>query len=216
LKVTKPAVQFIIIVNNQIGFTTNTDESRSTTYSTDIAKMIQAPILHVNGNNPEAVSWVADFAFKYRQQFNSDVVIDLLCYRKYGHNEADEPTYTQPLLYKKIRAMEPISKVYSKQLEQAKIIQEKEYDEIHKSVLNELETEFEKYKAIEKKFTFNGFYENKEKNLLLKDVPTAVNEETLKNITEKTYSISKKFNLNPKGKRFWIEEIKWYLVRSHL
>ncbi len=180
MKVTKPAVQFIIIVNNQIGFTTNTDESRSTTYSTDIAKMIQAPILHVNGNNPEAVSWVADFAFKYRQQFNSDVVIDLLCYRKYGHNEADEPTYTQPLLYKKIRAMEPISKVYSKQLEQAKIIQEKEYDEIHKSVLNELETEFEKYKAIEKKFTFNGFYENKEKKFTAERCPNSCQRRNIK------------------------------------
>lgn len=189
-----------IIVNNQIGFTTNTDESRSTFYTSDIAKMIQTPILHVNGNNPEAVSWVADFAFKYRQKFNSDIVIDLLCYRKYGHNEADEPTYTQPLLYKKIRAMEPISKLYATQLMKEKILTTNEYDEIHKSILDYLEKEFEKYKSETSNFTFNGFTEENSSSVLLQQMNTSSEIQQLKFIAEKITSYPKKFNLNPKVK----------------
>lgn len=189
-----------IIVNNQIGFTTNSDDSRSTYYSTDIAKMIQAPILHVNGNNPEAVSWVADFAFKYRQKFNSDIVIDLLCYRKYGHNEADEPTYTQPLLYKKIRAMEPISKIYANQLVQAKLIKDSEYEEIKKSVLDFLENEHQKYKSTEKQYVFPGFNKGIPQSILTKEIDTTVSEEIIKHITEKITQYPNRFNLNPKVK----------------
>jgi 2-oxoglutarate dehydrogenase E1 component len=189
-----------IIVNNQIGFTTNSLESRSTTYTTDVAKMIQAPILHVNGNNPEAVSWVADFAFKYRQMFGSDVIIDLLCYRKYGHNEADEPTYTQPLLYKKIRAMEPISRVYAKQLEKSKVINTADYDNMKKSIIEKLETEFQKYKSIEKNFVFQGFSDINTPTSLMKEVETRIEREVLNQITERITLYPKKFNLNPKLK----------------
>ncbi|OGU60314.1 MAG: hypothetical protein A2X64_03730 [Ignavibacteria bacterium GWF2_33_9] len=189
-----------VIVNNQIGFTTNSDDSRSTFYTTDIAKMIQAPILHVNGNNPEAVSWVADFAFKYRQKFNSDIVIDLVCYRKYGHNEADEPTYTQPLLYKKIRAMEPISKVYSKRLEKANILKTTDYDDIQNLIVKKLDDEFEKYKSNQKQFQYTGFQENVVSNFLLNDVNTKVPESTLKLIAEKITQYPNRFNLNPKVK----------------
>jgi 2-oxoglutarate dehydrogenase E1 component len=111
-----------IVVNNQIGFTTTAESSRSTVYATDIAKMIQAPILHVNGSDPEAVVAAAEFAYEYRANFNGDVVIDMLCYRKYGHNEGDEPAYTQPLLYKKIKAMRPISETYQERLIHEKTI----------------------------------------------------------------------------------------------
>src|SRR5690606_26544953 len=91
-----------IVVNNQIGFTTTPRDSRSTTYCTDIAKMLQSPIFHVDGEDPEAVAQVIDLAMDFRKNFKRDVVIDLYCYRKRGHNEGDEPAFTQPLLYKEI------------------------------------------------------------------------------------------------------------------
>ena len=102
-----------IIVNNQIGFTTSPHESRSTPYATDVAKMIQCPIFHVNGEDPEAVAHVVELAMEYRREFQTDVVIDMFCYRKYGHNEGDEPSFTQPLLYRRIEQKEPISKLYA-------------------------------------------------------------------------------------------------------
>ena len=107
---------FHLIVNNQIGFTTLPMHSRSTAYATDIARMIQAPIFHVNGDDPEACVRVARLAFDYRQAFNKDVVIDMVCYRKYGHNEGDEPGYTQPLMYAEIGGHRSVRKLYLERL----------------------------------------------------------------------------------------------------
>ncbi|MCO5054031.1 2-oxoglutarate dehydrogenase E1 component [Thermomonas sp.] len=106
-----------VVVNNQVGFTTSAaEDARSTFYCTDVAKMVGAPVLHVNGDDPEAVAFVAELAFDFRQTFGRDVVIDLVCYRRHGHNEADEPAATQPLMYKIIRAMKTTRDLYAAQL----------------------------------------------------------------------------------------------------
>ena len=105
-----------VIVNNQIGFTTTPAEARSTLYCTDVAKMIQVPIFHVNGDEPDAVVYCVKQALAYRQRFGADVVIDLICYRRHGHNEGDEPSFTQPSLYRKIRQRPSVRKLYTERL----------------------------------------------------------------------------------------------------
>ena len=114
-----------IVVNNQIGFTTsNPDDLRSTLYCTTIAKMVHAPIFHVNGDDPEAVHHVMKIACDFRMRFKRDVVIDLVCYRRHGHNEADEPAVTQPLMYRKIRSMKTTRQKYADQLLERGLIDE--------------------------------------------------------------------------------------------
>jgi len=105
-----------LIINNQLGFTTPPEAARSSEYATDVAKMVQAPIFHVNGDDPEACVRVARLAFAYRQAFHRDVVIDMLCYRRHGHNEADDPSYTQPLMYKRIETRRSVRKLYTEAL----------------------------------------------------------------------------------------------------
>ncbi|MBD4654959.1 2-oxoglutarate dehydrogenase E1 component, partial [Xanthomonas citri pv. citri] len=103
-------------VNNQVGFTTPPTQARSTVYSTDVAKTIQAAIFHVNGDEPESVVHVAQLAFEYRQRFNKDVVIDLVCYRRRGHNEGDDPSMTQPRMYNLIEQKRSTRKLYVESL----------------------------------------------------------------------------------------------------
>ena len=105
-----------IIVNNQIGFTTTPAFARSSPYPSEVAKMVQAPIFHVNGDDPEAVVYCAKVATEFRQKFKRDVVIDIFCYRRFGHNEGDEPSFTQPVMYKKIKQQPSTLKLYSSQL----------------------------------------------------------------------------------------------------
>ncbi|PJA31824.1 MAG: 2-oxoglutarate dehydrogenase E1 component [Zetaproteobacteria bacterium CG_4_9_14_3_um_filter_53_7] len=105
-----------IVVNNQIGFTVNPFDARSTTYCTDIAKIVQAPILHVNGDDPEACSLVAEIAIEYRNTFHEDIVIDLICYRRHGHNEADSPEVTQPVMYRRIGELQTVEQLYRDQM----------------------------------------------------------------------------------------------------
>ncbi|MCG6859674.1 MAG: 2-oxoglutarate dehydrogenase E1 component [Chromatiaceae bacterium] len=120
-----------IVVNNQIGFTTSHPlDSRSTLYCTDVAKMVQAPIFHVNGKDPEAVLFVTRLALDYRMRFNKDVVVDMICYRRHGHNEADEPLVTQPMMYKKIRAQESLRSLYAQQLVSEGVLKEGEPEQM--------------------------------------------------------------------------------------
>jgi 2-oxoglutarate decarboxylase len=115
-----------LIINNQIGFTTPPEEARSTPYSTDVARMVQAPIFHVNGDDPEAAIRAARIAFDYRQRFGKDVVIDMICYRRHGHNEADDPSYTQPILYRKIRQHPSVAALYTQRLVREGIVSQEE------------------------------------------------------------------------------------------
>ncbi len=122
------------IINNQIGFTTDFDDARSSTYSTGVANVIQAPVFHVNGDDPEAVLFVAELAVEYRQEFNTDVFIDMVCYRKHGHNEGDDPQFTQPEMYKMIKQHPDPRQIYSQTLVKR--------GDVDKQLADELEKEF--------------------------------------------------------------------------
>ncbi|MGE0452086.1 MAG: multifunctional oxoglutarate decarboxylase/oxoglutarate dehydrogenase thiamine pyrophosphate-binding subunit/dihydrolipoyllysine-residue succinyltransferase subunit [Vicinamibacteria bacterium] len=119
-----------VVVNNQIGFTTLPHDARSSTYCTDVAKMVHAPALHVNGDDPEAAAWVAELAFEYRQRFKQDVVVDLVGYRRWGHNEGDEPSYTQPLMYARIKQHPSVAQLYGEQLVKGGGVTRAELDEL--------------------------------------------------------------------------------------
>ena len=132
-----------IIINNQVGFTTEPREGRSTTYATDVAKMLQIPIFHVNGEDPEAVAQVVSLAMDFRKEFHRDVVIDLYAYRRWGHNEGDEPRFTQPRMYAEIDRRSSVREHYLKQLLKLGKIKPEEADEITQKRTTKLETEFE-------------------------------------------------------------------------
>ena len=127
-----------VVVNNQIGFTTNPEDSRSGQYCTDIAKMIEVPIFHVNGNDPLAVSLVAQIALAYRQEFGEDVVIDINCFRRLGHNEADEPAFTQPVLYGKIAETPNASEVLVEEMVESGDITRASAEEMEKEYQDNL------------------------------------------------------------------------------
>ncbi|MBK8382045.1 MAG: multifunctional oxoglutarate decarboxylase/oxoglutarate dehydrogenase thiamine pyrophosphate-binding subunit/dihydrolipoyllysine-residue succinyltransferase subunit [Ignavibacteria bacterium] len=139
-----------IIINNQIGFTTSPIDARSSFYASDVAKMIQAPIFHVNGDDPESTMLVTKLAFEYRMKFNKDVVIDVFGYRRLGHNEADEPAFTQPLMYKTIRSHPSVKEIYKNKLLQEKVISPEGLDEMEKKIfkiMNEGHEKVQKFKT---------------------------------------------------------------------
>ena len=139
-----------VIVNNQIGFTTAPHYSRSSPYPSDMAKAVQAPVFHVNGDDPEAVVYVMKMATEFRQKFKSDVVVDMFCYRRFGHNEGDEPSFTQPLMYKRIKNHKPTRKIYAERLIREGLITQEQSDQMVKDVTSYLDVEMkaaESYKV---------------------------------------------------------------------
>ena len=149
------------IVNNQIGFTTSPHHSRSSPYPSDAAKMVQAPIFHVNGDDPEAVIYVTRLATEFRQTFRRDVVIDMFCYRRFGHNEGDEPAFTQPLMYANIRKHPTTAEIYRDRLVSEGVIASDDYDSMVTDFRKRMESEFEaadRYKP-EKADWFEGQWE---------------------------------------------------------
>ncbi|HKK17855.1 MAG TPA: 2-oxoglutarate dehydrogenase E1 component, partial [Opitutales bacterium] len=192
-----------IVINNQIGFTTSPEDARSSRYCTDVAKIVEAPIFHVNGNDPLAVVAAMEVAFDYRQTFSCDVVIDLYCWRKHGHNEADEPAFTQPVLYKTIKEMKPVGETFARQLIESGEFTGEEIDEIGKAYLERLEKAFDTVKEEEGKPI-----EHKDESTATKQPPynfkgfdTRVSKERLHHIVAEHTRFPEGFNVNKKIKR---------------
>lgn len=191
-----------IVINNQIGFTTLPKDSRSTHYCTDIAKAFRAPVLHVNGEDPEACVAAAHLAIELRQQFATDVFIDLMGYRKYGHNEGDEPTFTQPLQYQMIRSKKTVAKIYQDRLVGEGVLSEAEAEKMEKSFRDDLtnvlgEVKSKKAEEAQSKERTQG----KHLAEMLAPVETKISAEELKNLGSKLSTPSEGVNLHPKVAR---------------
>lgn len=191
-----------VIVNNQIGFTTAPRFSRFTPYPSDPAKMVQAPIFHVNGDDAEAVAYVCKLAMEFRQQFKRDVVIDVLCYRKYGHNEGDEPMFTQPLMYKRIAKKESPAKIYCDVLMGEKVVDQDYVDAEYKRFNDHFEEAFDAGKDFRpnKANWLEGKWAGKRgAGEGIKDLPdTGVDMKQLKKVGKALASYPDDFNINSK------------------
>src|SRR5438046_734049 len=199
-----------VVVNNQIGFTTLPKDARSSMYCTDVAKMIEAPIFHVNGDDPLAVKFVSDIAFDFRQEFGRDVVIDLYCYRRYGHNEGDEPSFTQPDLYARIEKRPSVTQLYKRELLEAGILSEDDKASLETEFDLRLEMTLEEVKAIEKskaseKAAFKESTANFQPEYTSESEPTAISEKTLKTIVDGLTHIPGGFEVQPKIKRIVLD-----------
>jgi 2-oxoglutarate dehydrogenase E1 component len=192
-----------IIVNNQIGFTTSAQQdARSTYYCTDIAKMVGAPIFHVNADDPEALIMVTRIALEFRNKFKKDVVIDMVCYRRHGHNEADEPSATQPMMYKKIKALESTRTIYMKKIIRDHVLTQEQCDTMSDSVRNILESGQcvvphklpEQLADLSTHVYWNSFLTDS----ILKDVDTTVSLETIREVGEVFEDIPPDFQMQPR------------------
>ena len=200
-----------IIVNNQIGFTTsNTNDSRSTDYSSDVAKIIQAPVIHVNGDDPEMVVNAAKIACKYRNKFKKDIVIDLFCYRRRGHNEADDPSATQPLMYKKISEHPSVLKQYEQVLLSKKVLTDNKVKSIKKEYRKSLESGQTVAKNLAKKpnnslwFDWDPYLDTK----WWPKVDTSVDKKQFKELGHDICSIPKSFSLGSQATKIFEDRIK--------
>ncbi|HEY3681607.1 MAG TPA: multifunctional oxoglutarate decarboxylase/oxoglutarate dehydrogenase thiamine pyrophosphate-binding subunit/dihydrolipoyllysine-residue succinyltransferase subunit [Streptosporangiaceae bacterium] len=191
-----------VVVNNQVGFTTSPTESRSSVYATDVARMIQAPIFHVNGDDPEAVVRVGQLAFEYRQAFNKDVVIDMVCYRRRGHNETDNPSFTQPLMYDVIDAKRSVRKIYTESLIGRGDITMEQAEQALRDYQAELERAFTETREALRRPTEPGAVIKPEPEAPVPldhaGVPSAISQETVKRIIETQIDLPEGFSVHPR------------------
>jgi 2-oxoglutarate dehydrogenase E1 component len=186
-----------IIINNQIGFTTSPEAGRSTIYSTDVARMTQLPIFHINGDDPEAAYRVLQIALDYRQEFNKDVVLDLIGFRRLGHNETDEPSYTQPLMYARVKAHPGVRTVYAKRLIKEGVVTEEEVNNLIAERVRRYEEALAnaKRKVVEEPVQPYARVEEIDGSEV---IPTGVSAETIRSIAHKIAVVPEGFHVNPK------------------
>lgn len=193
-----------IVVDNQVGFTTNPENGRSSHYSSDVAKVLAIPVIHCNGDDVEACVRAVDIAVRFRQEWKRDIVVNMICYRRYGHNEGDEPAYTQPLMYDIIRKHPTLRELYSKQLVQAGTCDQVYADSLMTNRMNELQTIFEEAKSSPPKvktFKFEGAWEGLKKATqsdIEKSADTSIDLTTLTKIGSLIAETPEGFNLHPK------------------
>jgi 2-oxoglutarate dehydrogenase E1 component len=194
-----------IIVNNQIGFTTASRDSRSTYFATDIAKAMPVPILHVNGDDPEAVCRAMDIALKWRWKFGYDVVVDIMCFRKLGHNETDEPSFSHPKMYNLIKEHPDLSQIYGNKLDKEGVWSTQEQIEFKKQYIKVLDEELKKAEKAEKGFVNTGFQSGLWKDFVPQysfDFPeTGISKKTIKELETALTTIPEGFHLHRKLKR---------------
>lgn len=197
-----------VVINNQVGFTTDPHDSRSTVYPTAVADMLNAPVFHVNGDDPEAAAYAAKLAVEYRQKFETDVIIDLVCYRKFGHNEGDEPTFTQPDMYRLIKGRKSVRERYEQRLLERGTITQKDLDDERKA----LHAEFEEALAAVRKSSNDGPAKSPMHGVWesfaggpdeeVDEADTAVPAERLDALAEKIVVVPETFKLHRKLQRF--------------
>ena len=207
-----------IIVNNQIGFTTSPRFARSSPYPSDLGKIVEAPILHCNGDDPEAVVHCAKIAIEFRQRFKKDVVVDLICYRRFGHNEGDEPTFTQPLMYKKIKSHPTTLNIYSKKLINENSITEEEFKSEKKEFNDLLENQFKSAKDHHPKIdwfegSWSRYRPQKGKD---KIGNTGVQKNELIKISEKIHSLNENLSIHRTIKRIFENRHKSVLEEKNI
>ena len=192
-----------LIVNNQVGFTTIPRDGRSTRYATDLARMLRVPCFHVNGEDLEAAAWVAQLAVEYRQKFGADVVVDLYCYRRYGHNETDEPRFTQPVMYQSIDKKPSIREIFAKSLVASGKLSQDEIDQVSAESRKELDDALEHTRRSEVSWVPHAMggvwvpYRGG-KDSSCKEVDTKVDRETLIELARRITKVPEGFNAHPK------------------
>jgi multifunctional 2-oxoglutarate metabolism enzyme len=191
-----------VVINNQVGFTTSPEESRSSFYATDVAKTVQAPILHVNADDPEAVVRVARLAFEYRQRFHRDIVIDLLCYRRHGHNEADDPSFTQPQMYEQIDNQRSVRKLYTERLVRRGDISLEQAERFLEDFEGKLQAAFEETKQAAPPEPPKAV-RPEPSTTLLEPVETGVSKTTLDRIADVQFNVHEGFTRHPKLDRIF-------------
>ena len=194
-----------VVVNNQIGFTTLPADARSTQYCTDVAKMIEAPIFHVNGDDPLAVRYCAELAMEFRQTFKRDVVIDVVCYRRHGHNEVDEPAYTQPTMYDAIDDHPSVGRIFQQRLIEEGVMTIESSMALEKELIERLDAALAESKTLGgNKFTGSTAVQQPEYSFA--PVETAVSQETLAHIVKVITTPPPGFHVNAKLKRFFLDK----------